>query len=878
MNRVRIFISSPGDVAEERSRAQAVVERLAVEFADELQLETLLWEHEPLLASADFQSQIRSPADFDIFATVIGSRLGSPLGDQFKRADGTPYASGTEFEFEVALDSFRAKGTPELLVYRKRPPAEPIDPQQMDLVDRFFARWFMDSTTHTATGAYHWFEQPQQFEDVFALHLRKLLRRFLPRPNNIPVPISNFVGRSDLLNKIKSQLSATNTRLLTLVGAGGTGKSRIALRVAREMLPDFDDGVFFVPLANLTDAALIPGAIATALSIRQHEGQTMLDSLSESLRHKELLLVLDNLEQIRGAGTLLNTLLGSCPELKVLATSRANLKITGASHINVPPLQVTARAANSLAEAQQTDAVALFVDRARIAQPEFELQQSNYREVVDICRALDGLPLAIELATSRLRSMNTTRLLKAMDKRFAVLKGGADDLLDHQKSLRELVMWSYDLLSEEEQMLWRRMAVFAGSFSVAAAEQVCDPEDEFIVDVEVEGLADHSLASITIGEEPRVQMLGTLREFALNKLDEVGELATFQQRLVDWACELSAQAHHDFAYGSTDATLNRMDLEYDNLLAAINYCRANQDPRALQVASGVWYHWFERGYMGLARQLLEPALTDDSLPPTTRAHALKGLGSITRFQKDLDTATQCCELAFDLYEQNDDVDGQANALGELGAIAISSNKLEDAASQLDRAINIRETAHPNDHHLSFLLATRGVVYHLNQALDQAKSYYSRALEIGAQLGDMDSKASAMVNMGEIAEAEADVSVAYSYYRDSLQLFYERGKKVAIAYCAEVLAGLSARHLSQAAHAALLFGFTDSLRTEINTPIEPFNEQRLRDDIEFTRSVLSESEFKNQWEIGAGLHLEDFLSYIQQGELSQQAELSANTQH
>ncbi|MGK0222501.1 MAG: putative ATPase, partial [Limisphaerales bacterium] len=861
----RIFISSPGDVAEERNRAQAVVERLQTEFADVLHLEPLLWEQEPLLASADFQSQIRSPADFDIFATIIGARLGSPLGDRFTRDDGSLYASGTEFEFEVAINSFFNKGSPELLVYRKRP-GEKNDylAEQRELVDGFFDKWFLDDQSKTATGAYHWFEQAQQFEEVFTLHLRKLLRRFLPRPNNIPEPLSSFVGRRALLNEVKGQIFDPGTRLLTLVGAGGTGKSRVALRVAKDVLPDFDDGVFFVSLANLRQANLIASAIASAMGVKQTDGREIVDDLIDALRNKSVLLVLDNLEQIQAAGSHINTLMSSCPELKIMATSRSNLRLTGAKSITVSPLAVPSIDRASLTTARHSDAVSLFVARAQAARPDFELSEENYRDVLNICTKLDGLPLAIELATSRLRSMDIARLLRSMDKRFAVLKGGADDLLDHQKSLRALVSWSYELLSDEEQMLWRRMAVFAGSFTMEAAEDVCDPDDEFVVDVEVEQLADNSLATISFDGEPRVQMLGTLREFAIQELTEVGEFATYMDRFVDWTCTLSHAAQTGFDSDNSDATLATVDLEHENIMAAIAYCQETQDPRAQQIASGLWYHWFERGYIAQASELLMPTLTDDSLATEFRAPALKGMASVARFQKDLATAQTCGEKALALYEELADVGGQAAALGELGAIEISNGNLDLAAQNLDRAIEMRETL-ANERHLSFLMATRGVVFHLAGQLEEAKAFYTKALDLGSHTGDRDSRASALVNMGEIAEAQADVENAYRYYRDSLQLFFERGKKVAIAYCAEVLAGLSAKSLNQPGHAALLFGFTASLREQTNTPIESFNEARLNEDIAATKAALGEQEFGTQWQTGNGLHLEDFLSYMESHE-------------
>lgn len=870
MNSVRIFISSPGDLSTERSRAEAAVNRLQTEFRDQLVLEPLLWEQEPLLASSDFQSQIRSPADFDIFATIIGGRLGSPLGGQFLREDGSRYASGTEFEFEVAMQSYRDRGAPDLLVYRKRGPHPTADETQSSAVEAFFDKWFMNAEDQTASGAYHWFDDDSQFEAIFTLHMRKLLRRFLPRPNNIPTPISTFVGRTALLSETRNKLLHADTRLLCLRGPGGTGKTRIALKVAREALADFADGVFFISLANLRQAELIPSAISAVLDVKPVADQAIEDTLVAHLRSKSLVLVLDNLEQVQAASKPINALLSACPTLKILVTSRTAMRVTGAVNVVVSPLSLpdTERLVSSAAQltaASQNDAVALFVERAQAQQPDFQLDESNVERVINICRRVDGLPLAIELATSRLRAMSIDRLEKSLKKRFAVLKGGADELLDHQKSLRELVAWSYELLTQEQQMLWRRMAVFAGGFDMEAAEIVCDPHDEFVVDVEVETLADHSLATIAVADGARVSMLDMLREFALEQLEASGELEEAQERFVSWVVDLADTAHKELRGPSTEEVFQRLDVEHANVLAALDYCDGGGEVwqnRALTIASGLWYHWFERGYMVLARRSMEAAAVEAcTAEDAVRARALRGLGSIARFQKDLEAAERYCRQAMTLFTALSDRSGLAEAVGELGAVAISQNKLGMAADYLDQAIELRQSDFPYPHHLSFLLATRGVVHHLQGELDAAKSLYEESLAIGDESGDSDAIASASVNMGEIAEAEGDPAQAYHYYHRSLELFFGRGKKVAVAYCAEVLAGLSLRHFDDPAHAALLFGFAAHLRDEIATPIEPFNEQRLRDDIEAAQAALDESAFQAAWRAGQALHIEDLMAYM-----------------
>jgi non-specific serine/threonine protein kinase len=874
MNRVRIFISSPGDVADERKRALAVVEQLQREFSDTLSLEPFLPEPEPAAAGA----QSQSPADFDIFATIIGSRLEAAPGSRITRRDGSTYASTTEYEFEVAIDSSRSRGKPELLVYRKSLPVDQQATPQFHEVSAFFDKWFLSAEDRTAIGAYHTFAEVEQFEDLFKLHLRKLLRRFLPRPNNLPTPTSSFVGRTALVREVRGFIRQSEVRLVTLVGPGGTGKSRLGLHAAAGLLPDFEDGVFLITLASLRQADLVPGTIAAALDIKQNDNRPIIDSVTDALQKKEMLLVIDNLDQVQSAVTHINTLVSKCPGVKVLVTSRETLRVSGARTVRVPPFALPDLKKASFAQIRDSESVQLFVDRAQKVREDFQLTRDNARDVLQICHRLDGLPLAIELATSRIRSMDTTELLSSMEQRFAVLEGGADDLLDHQRNLRELIAWSYDLLTEDEQTLWRRMAVFTGGFAMEAAEEVCDPDDDFVVDIEVEGLVDKSLATLAFkpsedgDEEARVNMLDTLREFALHKLEEVGESEQFRERFCDWVVELAENSIEQLRGAKSDSRIARLELEQINLQAAIDYCRSRPEPdwnRALRIGGGVWFYWFERGMLSTSRELFEHALQEiDGVDDPVRALALRALGSVARFQNDLETAERACIKALEIYTRLDDAAGQGNALGELGAIAERQGDMKKAADYLDKALELFERVPDDLHGRSFAAAARGVINHLDGDLPGARAFYEAALEMGSKSGDTDSIASALVNLGEVEEAEGDYDQAYSHYAKSLGLYAHRGKKVAIAYCAEIIAGLSSKHRDKPSDAAMFFGFADALRKEIESPIESFNAERLQADIKVTESAMTPDTFKGSWDAGASLDIDEFLTLIKDLELSE----------
>lgn len=414
MERVRIFISSPGDVAEERQRCFAVVEQLQAEFGDQLLLEPLLWEQEPLLASADFQSQIRSPADFDIFVNILCSRLGSPLGPQFTRDDGSTYASGTEFEFEVAVASHRESGKPELLFYRKQPSQQAPQTDQQRQVEAFLARWFHARDDGDSLGDYHRFNDTAEFDALFTGHLRQCLQRFLPRPNNLPAPISSFVGRAGFIAQITTLLVEERKRLVNLTGTKGVGKSRLALRTCRNLVPDFQHGLFLVELRGIEGESQVIEAIAGALDEALPGDEASRDNLVRLLADRELLLFLDNPDDAGDIAGLLTALLDGCPGLSLLVACRDALPLASAVVIDVPPLGLPAPGELSVDDIRRAEAVQLFTERARSVRDTFTLDADNASDVLQICRELSGNPQAIELATSRMRSMNAAKLLRSL--------------------------------------------------------------------------------------------------------------------------------------------------------------------------------------------------------------------------------------------------------------------------------------------------------------------------------------------------------------------------------------------------------------------------------------------------------------------------------
>ncbi len=869
MNPIRIFIASPSDVAEERTLAYKAIERLRVEFADRAELQSIIWEHEPLLATADFQSQIGTPANSDIFVMLLWNRFGSPLGGDFFREDGSRYASATEYEFEEAINAYREKGHPRMLVYRKTAEAMIEGDEalaQQAAVQEFFDKWFVDEDD-TALGAYHTFTEPTRFEDLLELHLRKTLIDYLPNPNNLPIPANTFVGREALIEEVANMMSDDSTRLATLVGPGGTGKTRLSIQLGHTLLPGFRDGVFFVSLATVTDPGLVSPTIASTLGIEENAGSAV-DNIIKFLKRKSLLLVIDNLEQVQSASTDIGKILSDCPGVKAIVTSRQAMHLTIAQTVRVPPLEVPDKNhIPPLDELSNVDAVRLFVQRAQAVKQDFELTDDNAVHVVDICRQVDALPLAIELAASRTRTMNPERLSKALTQRFKVLTGGADDLLAHQKSLRELIAWSYDLLEEPEQQLWRRLAVFAAGCNVDDAQEVCDPDDEYFIEVDVESLVDKSLVKIdTEADPPRISMLTSLREYALQQLVESPDVETIHDRFCDWCLTLGFHDEETATGREFENTVVRIDKELDNLRAALEYYDKHGKPlELLELAGQLYQYWYTRGLSNEGISWLQSGLNSSPESSAARGRALKGLCTLLRPFGRVDEARTHAEEALSIFEQLGDKKMQALILGELGALAQRQGELQAASQHVEQSLTLADETSLADPASALLLIIHGVTEHLLGNLDTAKNLYEKGLVKSRSAGDKIRTANGLLNLGEIAEAEGDIDRAYESYRESLGLWIELGHKEGAARCAEVVAGFEVRHKQRPYEAAFLFGAAEAIREEIDEPVESFNLEAMTADIAHTRSGLDEDTCRDAWNSGRISKLEGVRRHLMGGQ-------------
>jgi predicted ATPase/class 3 adenylate cyclase len=496
---------------------------------------------------------------------------------------------------------------------------------------------------------------------LFQLEVEGLPGEFPPlnsldnRPTNLPAQPNAFIGRTRELAEAAKLLAREDVRLLTLTGPGGAGKTRLALQLAADVVDRFPNGVFFVSLSPVRDWELVVPTVARTLGLREQPGETSLETLTEYLRDKRLLLVLDNFEQVLAAAPAVAGLLASAPDLQVLATSRTTLRLTGELTYVVPPLVVPdpSRLPDAAALAD-CEAVQLFAERAHAAAADFAVTDENAAAVAQICVGLDGLPLAIELAAPRVRTLPPPALLRRLDRRLKLLTGGARDLDERQRTLRATIEWSYELLLEKEKTLFARLGAFVGGCRLEAAEELCDPDGALGVEVldGLDSLVEKSLLRQKADSdgEPRFWMLETIREYALELLEARGEAEEARRLHACWYAKDAERLDVESRTGDQPSYLARLEDDYPNLRAAIEWAREMRDGELmLRLATALWNLWSAHGYVAEGQRALEDALELSGRRP---ARALLGLCTLRHLSgssedegllEDAQEALRACE-------------------------------------------------------------------------------------------------------------------------------------------------------------------------------------------------------------------------------------------
>lgn len=693
------------------------------------------------------------------------------------------------------------------------------------------------------------------------------------RPSNLPVPLTPFIGRAKEVAEVRDLLSNPQARAVTLLGPGGTGKTRLSLRVAEEVIHTLPDGAFFVALAAIRDPALVLPTIASALEVKEDPGRPLLEALKEHLAERSLLLVMDNFEQVSQAARDIGQLQAASPGLKILTSSRQPLRLSGERVYPVPPLGLPDPndPLDDLAAVAAHEAVRLFVERAQGAQWDFELTEENVTDVVEICRKLDALPLAIELATARLYAMSTRDLNKALKNRMAVLTGGSADLLDHQQTLKDLVAWSYDLLDEREQVLWRRLAIFDGGAPLPAVAAVCDPDDEYLFPLDLDGLVNKSLLTLSFDgsgledEEndlpmsQRVNMLQTLRDYAVVQLKQSGEMAELADRHARWFAAYAGKAAPSLRGADASGWFSRLDADETNFRNVMTWGLEHDTSLSAETAGVLWFHWYQRGKFSEGRDWLERTTATDA-PDAAKARCLLGLANLERIQNNAAEARQHCEAALAAFEAAGDAEGLADALSQLGTILQYLGEFEEAEARVTAAVDkLRELGSRG--RLSFSLVVLGALKQRREQLDEALAHYQEGLALGRELADANYIATGLVNVGEVQAIQGNLDEAAVNVRESLKLFNALGVRNAIAYCLEMLADIDLER-ERFGEAARFFGAADRLREVLNAPVESFNQARYEADLARARAGAGDSAFEASFAEGRSMRLEEVITQAQ----------------
>jgi predicted ATPase/DNA-binding SARP family transcriptional activator len=689
-------------------------------------------------------------------------------------------------------------------------------------------------------------ERPERIFQLVAPGLRPSfppLKSLDPRRQNLPIAATRFIGREDDLEAIKRRLAAN--RMVTLTGAGGTGKTRLALQAAADLIDDYRDGAWLVELAALSEPELVPQTAAEALGVREEAGRPVIKTLCDWLGDKNLLLVLDNCEHlVQPVVRLADRLLRECPGVRLLATSRAALRVNGEAILRVGPLP-------------EAEAVILFAERSAAVQPSFRLNEDNAQSVAGICRRVEGIPLAVELAAGRARMMAPAEILIRLQDSFALLAGGSLSADSRHETLKAAMDWSYWLLDEDEKLLLRQLSVFAGGFTLDAAEAVCTAgETEPVVEL-VGQLVDKSLVTPhETGESPtRYAVLETVREYGRERLIEHGELAQAQRRHSTYFVQLAEAARPRLSGPQRTDWQQRLSSEMDNLRAVFDNSAVLPADLIVRLAAALVDFWDSRGDYSEGRAHLEAALQLSPKPTSSRAHVLLGLALMTGAQGDLSTESAYCEQSLLLFRKLKDREGEAASLQQLGQIAIQQEDYGRARSFLSEALDIA-TDGGFQRIRSICFWRLGMVAVFDRDMHGAGEHISASLKLGREQSDTEMVAMSLLMLGNLALWEGRLAEAEANLGESLRTWRIDGNNRTIANLLESLAAVAAAH-ADTDRALRLGGAAESLRRRIAVvPSSPFH----REISGRLESARREPGGVEAWAAGASMSREEAVGY------------------
>jgi predicted ATPase/class 3 adenylate cyclase len=683
-------------------------------------------------------------------------------------------------------------------------------------------------------------------------------------PNNLPQQLTSFIGREREIFLVKQLLSSTP--ILTVTGSGGCGKTRLALHVAGDQIEAYADGVWLVELAALAEPRLVLSTVASVLGLREAPGRALLAIVLDYLRTKKVLLVLDNCEHLVAAcAEVAEAFVRSCPRLRILVTSREPLGIQGETVWRVPSLSLPdTREVRSVDQLMQYEATRLFVERATAVHWAFTVTPHTADSIVEVCRRLGGIPLAIELAAARMRALSVEQIAARLNERFSFLTGGSRTLLPRQQTLRGALDWSYDLLSDKERRLLCRLSVFAGAWTLEAAEGVCTGdgiEPREILDLLTQ-LVFKSLVLMEGQEgEAWYHLLETVRHYGHDKLDESGETAGVRTRHLNWYLRLSELAEPELTGADQGVWLDRLEREHDNLRTALEWSTAHEGGReaGLRLASALWQFWHVRGHFGEGRGWLETLLTDDHNPSApTRAKALVGAGFLASRQGDYHAAIRLCTESLNVFRQLDNPSGMAQAVYGLGMVAESQGDYERAKTFLMESLTLARQA-GGKRRAAVSLNSLGEVGRCQGDYSAAQASYEESLALLRELGDKRSIAITLGNLGHVALYQGECERAAVLFSEALGLTRQLMFRLGIA---EYLAGLGGVAAAEGGHlrAARLLGAAEEMLRLLGALLRPPDLAEYERSIATTRAELTEEAFRTAWDEGRAMTVDQAIGY------------------
>jgi predicted ATPase len=830
--RVRVFVSSTlGELAAERAAARAAIERL--------RLTPVLFElgARPHPPRALYQAYLDQS---DVFVGIYAGRYGWV-------APGME-VSGLEDEYRLAASK------PRLIYIRE--PAE-REPRLQAMIEQIEA---------DAAVSYRTFAGPDDLAPLIENDLALLLsERFGERPagggedgrpprRHIPAALDRFVGRERELTMLVDWLSDPGTRLVTVTGPGGVGKTRLALEVARRVQGGFQEAAHFVPLAAVSNAELVPAAIQSSLDFPAGAAISPLDSVIDGLRESELLLALDNFEHVLAAAPALAHMLEECPGLTLLITSRAVLKLHGERELPLEPLSVpTARDAE---QPQSSEAVALFVERASAANPSFGLTEANADSVAEICHRLDGLPLGIELAASQVRVLPAEAILERLERRLGLGTSAAHAYPDRQRTLREAIGWSFELLDDAEKQLFARASVFRAAWTLGALEEVCgDSLDRDLLEL-MASLIENSLVRPASAErEPRFSMLETIKEYAGEKLEESGEAEALRRRHADFFVELAGQAGEGLRSAAHQSWLRRLDLEEDDVRSALDWLLGRGE--ADSVARAGWAlapYWQLRERVAEGREWMRGATSSGNLSPAGRGHAQSVAGLLAFLQGDYEAALAAASAALETCRSLDDEHGVALAQFPLGMVRSISGDAPTGLAMLEESHSLFERV-GDEWGASLTMVALGWAAN-GAAEERPVELFEEAVARARRLG-YEAETLALGALGRRRAMRGETDEAKRQLGEALRRVAALKARLGIAVYLEMIAALAAENGEQRL-AALLSGAAEAGFAAMGAPVLPLvgdREARLA----ALRARLGEGGFAEEYEAGMTLGTDDAVS-------------------